>query len=295
MTSRTQHLFNLNARYLQKPMLARVANQPLLRCMFAATAFSAKPLRGTRTMRADKNGVEVQVQTPPSAGSALLIYIHGGGFTIGSSFTHRWLGAWLGEAIGAKVWLPDYRMAPETPYPAAPEDCLAVYKAALAEYAPEQIVIAGDSAGGCLTLTTALRARDAGLPQPAALGLLSPATDLDMASPANTEALARDDDMLLPAAWAHRAIPLYLAGHDPKDPGVSPLYADLSDLPPTLLHVGREELLYSHATRLAAKSPQVTVEPWSDVHHVWQLNVGRTREATDSVTRIGAFLKGHLG
>ncbi|PTX54010.1 acetyl esterase/lipase [Litoreibacter ponti] len=293
MTSTAQKFFNGFARYVQKPVLAYVPHQPTLNRIFEATAaVTIRPMRGCEQRFTFLPDLRIRRMIPNETAKNLLLYFHGGGFTIGSSFTHRWLAARLAAGIDAQAWLPDYRLAPAHPYPAGPDDCLTAYKHALDHYPAERIVVAGDSAGGCLALNLSTRARDAGLPQPAALALLSPATDL--AGGFESRETFRETDMLLPAQWVERAVAMYLDGQDPADPNVSPARADLSQTPPTALHWAEGEMLAGDAEDLAKRLPQVDCQTFKDVPHVWQLDAGWTPEADRSLKMMADYLRKHL-
>jgi acetyl esterase/lipase len=226
-----------------------------------------------------------------AAGKPRLLYLHGGGFIACSARTHRPVTGYLAQR-GFAVFAPDYRLAPEHPFPAAIEDAVTVWRAFAAE---GPAVLAGDSAGGNLALALLLSARDAGLALPRAAALFSPATDF-LGEGASHTANAARDAMFAPEGLA-QLLPVYLAGADPAQPLASPLYADLTGLPPLLLHVGERELLRDDSTRLAERardagvSVDLTVFPV--VPHVWQFAHGFLPEARRSLDRAIAFLKAH--
>ncbi|SFR44066.1 alpha/beta hydrolase [Litoreibacter janthinus] len=292
MISQEQKAFNAFARYVQKPMLAHIHNQRVLNGALTLMAFAIKPLSGTRQAHISLAGIPTRRMTPPQAAGNTLLYIHGGGFTIGASLNYRWLAARIADQIGATAYLPDYRLGDRHPYPAAPEDCLSAYRALLDQGDPATIVLVGDSAGGCLLLNTLTRARDAGLPLPAAIGLFSPVTDLSGSLP--SVKTFRDTDMVLPATWIKRAVNLYLDGHDPRDPQVSPHFADLTGLPPALIQVAEGEILRDDAIALSEKLPKAQLDLWHGVPHGWQLAAGRSPEADEAVARMAAFLNAQL-
>src|SRR5690606_5115440 len=185
-------------------------------------------------------------QTPK--GSATVLYLHGGGFCTGSARTHRSLTTRL-AASGMTVWVPEYRLAPEHPQPAAVEDALACYRALRQQgLGPHQIVVCGDSAGGGLALALALRLRDAGEPMPAGLMLLSPFLDPTLSG--ETIRSASELDPMLNAAWLKQAVHWYAPGF--KGPHL--LDADLHGLPPMLIQVGDLEILESDSSRLHARA-----------------------------------------
>jgi monoterpene epsilon-lactone hydrolase len=235
-------------------------------------------------------GRPVEVLVPRDGDRArAVLYLHGGGFTTGSPTTHRALATHLATASGATVHVLDYRLAPEHPFPAALDDTLAAYRELLSDGAdPRRTVLAGDSAGGWLTLTAAMRLRDAGDPLPAALGLISPWLDLlGTAWPAD-----RTDAMLRPA-WLRRCATDFAAG-DLAAPDFAPLSAELGGLPPMVVHVGSEEILLDDAVRLArtARGAGVPVElrRFDGLWHVAHASAGLVAAATTAVAALGTGL-----
>jgi acetyl esterase/lipase len=227
-----------------------------------------------------------------SAANDLLLYLHGGGYFACSPKTHRAITTSLAQH-GFRVYVPDYRLAPEHVFPAALDDAMAVYRALLADdHLPRRLVIAGDSAGGGLALALMVAARDAGFSLPAAAGLFSPWTDL-AATGASLGANSRRCAMFDPAGISPTAA-MYLGKADPRNPLASPLYADLSGLPPLLIHVGRDEVLLDDSTRLAdrarAAAVKVELQIWPVVPHTWQL-VPRLPEARRSLRQAADFLR----
>lgn len=226
--------------------------------------------------------------------SPVLMYLHGGGYVIGSVSTHRHLLGHLSAAAGVQVLGVDYRLAPEHVYPAALDDALAAYRWLVRQgHSPSRIFIAGDSAGGGLTVATLLALRDAGDELPAAAVLLSPWADLaaegeSIESRADVDPMVQREGLLEMAAH-------YVADGDPKAPLCSPVHADLTGLPPLLVHVGTRETLYSDASRLAANAEkagvEVIFEPWEDMIHVWHFFAPMLPEANEANRRIGEFLK----
>jgi len=223
-----------------------------------------------------------------------VLYLHGGGFTIGSATTHRALATQLAAATGATVHLLDYRRAPEHPFPAALDDALAAWRELAGKADPRHLALAGDSAGGWLALTTALQLRAAGEPLPAVLGLVSPWLDLTGAS--WPEDLS--DPMLRPS-WLRRCAADFAPGRDLTHPELAPLAADLSGLPPMVVHVGSEEILLPDAVRLtvAARAAGVPVElrRWDGLWHVAQASAGMVAASTTAVTALGAGLGARMG
>jgi acetyl esterase/lipase len=185
-----------------------------------------------------------------AASGPVLLYLHGGGFMFPPGNSYRWVLQQLARRIGVTACMPRYRLAPEFPFPAALDDCLAVYSALVSE--GHRVIIAGDSAGGGLAVSLVLCARTRGLALPAALYLMSPFTDL-ACSGESMFGKAAVDPICSPEAVLHRAFH-YLAGLSPTDPVASPFYGDLSGLPPTLIHVGNDEVMLDDSVRFAARA-----------------------------------------
>lgn len=233
-------------------------------------------------------------RAPGAARDRALLYLHGGGYCIGSIATHRQLVAGLSRASGAQVLSLDYRLAPEHPFPAAVEDATAAYRWLLTQNPrPERLAIGGDSAGGGLTLAALLALRDAGTPLPAAGICFSPWTDMtgsggSMHTKAAVDPMVQKDGLLRMAA-------AYLGDTDPTTPLASPLFARLSGLPPLLIQVGTAETLLDDSTRLAARvrdaGGDVTLEKWEEMIHVFQAFAFVLPEAREAIERAGGYLK----
>ena len=232
------------------------------------------------------NGEWMTVENAPSAGT--MLYLHGGAHVACSPRTHRPATSWFAKH-GWRVFAPDYRLAPEHPFPAGLEDCVAAYRGLLsAGVDPKRLVIAGDSAGGNLTLAVALSLRSAGAPLPAALGLFSPVADFTWSGDSSTSNSDRC------AMFAKNILPigakLYLGDHDPRDPLASPVFADYSGMPPMLLHVGEPEILRDDSIRVADRARAAGVETvlkvWPVVPHVWQLLHPFVPEGRASLTEM---------
>src|SRR5436309_3436483 len=231
----------------------------------------------------------------PSPGNSVLLYLHGGGYFGCSAETHRPVTTFF-ALQGFRVFAPDYRLAPENRFPAAVEDAVAFYRGLLsAGYSPQNIVVAGESAGGGLSLSLMLALRAAGVPLPAAAALFSPWTDLaatgeSIRTNANRCAMFSGTDIAPTARY-------YLGDTDPRNPLASPRYADLAGLPPLLIHVGEDEVLRDDATRLAerARAAGVPVELkiWPVVPHVWQLAPHLIPEGRASLREAAEFLRAH--
>jgi acetyl esterase/lipase len=236
------------------------------------------------------------ISVPQSESTRVVLYLHGGGYVIGSRRTHRELAARIAAAARARVLVLEYRLAPEAPFPAAVDDATAAFRWMRAQgIAAASIAIAGDSAGGGLTLATLLALRDAGDALPACAICLSPWTDLE-----GTGASARpgvvDDPMV--GVEGLRAMGRVYAGDALRNPLAAPLYGEFKDLPPLLIQVGTREILLDDATRVAERAKEqgvdVTLEIEAGAPHVWQVFPG-IPESTAAVERIGAFVRERIG
>ncbi len=243
----------------------------------------------------DAGGVPGEwIAAPGASSERTLYYLHGGGYVIGSIHTHRALIARLSAASGARGFAINYRLAPEHPFPAAVEDAVTGYRWLLGQGVdPAGLVIAGDSAGGGLTVATLVALRDAGVPLPAAAVCLSPWTDMEgIGESAKTRAAA---DPMIDGAHLADGAQLYLGDADPRTPLAAPLYADLSGLPPMLIHVGDAEVLLDDSTRLAERATaagvDVTLEVWDHMIHVWQFFAAILPEGQQAIDRIGAWVR----
>jgi epsilon-lactone hydrolase len=227
-----------------------------------------------------------------------ILYFHGGGFRLGSVSSHRELIARIAEASGCRVLAINYRLAPEYCFPAPLEDALAAYDGMLDQgLSPENVAFAGDSAGGNLVLTTMLGLRERGLPLPVAGVLMSPWTDL--AATGETYVSRADADPIHQRPAIAALAKNYLGeGGDPCDPRVSPLYADLADLPPLLIQVGDRETVLADSTMLAdrarAAGVDVELQVWDGMIHVFQMFGRELPEAHQAIASIAEFLKRHL-
>lgn len=226
-------------------------------------------------------------------GYRTILYLHGGGYAIGSPSTHRALVSHLAKAARARVFSAEYRLAPEHPYPAAIDDSVAAYHGLLdSGIAARHIIIAGDSAGGGLTVATLVRLRDEGAPLPAGGVPISPWADLTQ-SGATMTTNAPNDVMVQKDQLDHWA-KLYVGDTDPAHAHISPLFADLAGLPPMLVHVGTEEVLLDDSRRLADQineaGGEVTLEIADGMCHVWHFFAGSVPESETSVAAVGAWI-----
>jgi len=226
----------------------------------------------------------------------VVLYLHGGGYCVGSPLTHRDIAWRLSAASAARVLLLDYRRAPENIFPTAVHDVVAAYRWLLEQgIDPAHLALAGDSAGGGLALAAMVQLRDEGIPQPAAAALLSPWVDLALTG-GSLHSRAGDDPVLTLAQLQEFAR-LYLGENDPREPLASPLYADLTGLPPLLIQAGTAEILLDDAVRLAERAEaagvEVTLDIWPEMIHVWQGFAGFLPEGQTAVTQIGAYIRRH--
>jgi epsilon-lactone hydrolase len=241
-------------------------------------------------------GVPGEQVKGPEPGDAVLLYLHGGGYFGCSAESHRPITVYY-ALHGFRVFAPDYRLAPENPFPAAVDDAVAFYRGLLrAGYPADRMVIAGESAGGGLTLSLMLALRSAGDPLPVAAALFSPWTDLaatgdSIRTNSSRCAMFVGSDVAASAGY-------YLNDTDPRNPLASPLYADLAGLPPLLIHVGADEVLLDDSTRLAerARAAGVSVELkiWPVVPHAWQLAPHLIPEARQSLRESAEFLRSRM-
>ena len=222
-----------------------------------------------------------------------ILYLHGGGYTMGSINTHRAHTARIASASQTPVLLIDYRLAPEDPFPAGLEDAKMAYRWLLGQKKEAgKIVIAGDSAGGGLAVAAVLALRDEGEILPAGLVCISPWADLSMSGETVTTQAENDPMISLKTSVLHAG--RYFAEHDPRNPLISPVFADLKDLPPMLIQVGEYEILKSDSLRLAENGQQagveVTLEEWEGMWHVWHMFGEMMPEAQQAIARIGAYI-----
>ena len=241
------------------------------------------------------NGVKAEWTTTPDADtSKVVLYLHGGGYVIGSLDSHRHLAAEVGRAARCRTLAIDYRLAPEHPFPAAVDDALAAYRFLLASnVSAAGISIAGDSAGGGLVVAVMVAIRDAGLPQPACGWPISPWIDMEaigdsMVGKASTDPTVQKAGILDMAKH-------YLGGADPRSPLAAPLYADLQGLAPLLIQVGTAETLLDDAIRLAqragAADVAVDLQIWPEMIHVWHLYFNELSAGRRAIASGGEFIR----
>jgi epsilon-lactone hydrolase len=242
------------------------------------------------------NGVPAEfLSTPGAARDAAILYLHGGGYVIGSLDSHRHLAAEAGRAAGCLALNLDYRLAPEHPFPAAVEDALAGYRFLMAGgFQPGNIVIAGDSAGGGLVVAAMLAIRDAGLAQPAGGWCLSPWVDMEASGGTMTSRAASDPMVQKPGILDMAK--MYLNGADPRAPLAAPIYGDLQGLAPLLIQVGAAETLLDDALRLAGVAGvadvRVDLQVWPEMVHVWPLFFPELEAGRAAIREAGAWMRG---
>lgn len=252
------------------------------------------PPRGTKFEASNSDGVLGEWATARGHERAALtvLYLHGGGYCVGSPATHRAITGHLAARCGARVFAPDYRLAPEHAFPAAVDDAVASFRGLIAQgIAPHDVVIAGDSAGGGLSVAAALRLRELALPLPRALVLFSPWVDLgldQLPSPPLGE-------VMLTLPWVTQCARAYVARADARHPLVSPVYADLAGLPPTLIQVGTDEILLGDSRRLREQLQStgvaVSYEEFPRRWHVFQANAGVLADADRALDAVARFIR----
>jgi epsilon-lactone hydrolase len=264
---------------------------------FEALAANLPPATGVSRTDAAAGAIRTAWLSGPEASNRSILYLHGGAYVLGSIETHAALAGRLALAAKARCLVPDYRLAPEHPHPAAVNDAADTYRWLLDQGAdPAKTAIAGDSAGGGLTLATLVKLRDEGVPLPAAAVCISPWVDLE-ATGDSIETKAAEDPMVQRdgiLAFSR----LFIGGGDPRDPLAAPLYADLHGLPPVLIQVGSAEILLDDAARISRRLEDsgvpVDLQVWDDMIHVWHFFAGVLDEGQAAIDQIGRFLSRHL-
>ena len=279
-------IIRLTQRYLPLP----VANR-LIKLGLARLKLDDNVIREAVTA----NGVPCEWITPKTSPTdKVLLYLHGGGFVYRLTPPHLKMGGYLAHKMGAHTLMVDYRTGPEHPFPAALDDCVSAYLWLIEQgFLAENIVVAGDSAGGNLTITLLMKLRDTGHALPAAAACLSPVTDL---TPKDEQQKKFKDPLIAPetAKFYHQA---YLGNNDARNPLISPVFGNLEGLPPLLVHAGEEEFLRYDAKRITslaqAAGVDVRLEIYPRMWHVWQINLSLP-EAIQSLDDMADFFKTHL-
>ena len=251
-----------------------------------------------RIEHVDANGVSAEWSVTPHADPAcVILFLHGGGYVSGSLASHRPLATEVGRVCRARTLALEYRLAPEYPFPAAIEDAVAGYRFLLScGIEPRHIAVAGDSAGGGLTLALMVSARDAGLPQPACGWCISPWVDLECLGASMTS--KAEVDPLIQKPYLEELAKAYLNGADPRSALAAPMYANLKGLAPLLIQVGSAETLLDDAVRLAnvagAADVVVTLEIWPDMIHAWPLFHQQLTAGRHAIASAGAFIRSRM-
>jgi len=278
-------------RFLQAHIPLPIASR-LIKQGLARTQLSADFIR--EAVLAD--GVSCEWVIPQNCmQDQVLLYLHGGGFVFGLTPQHLKMVAYLAQKLSMRVLMVDYRLAPDNPYPAALDDCVTAYRWLVKQdISAQNMVVAGDSAGGNLTITMLLKLRDDGYQLPAAAACLSPVTDLttlDHQRPGFK-------DPLLPKKAVKFYNQSYFGHHDAHDPLISPVFGKLDGFPPLLVHAGEDEILREDAIRIVNSAKSVGVDAQLEIYprmwHVWQLNLSLP-QASQSLDNIAHFLRAHLG
>lgn len=252
---------------------------------------------GVTTQETDLNNVACLRVEPDTPNDGNILYLHGGGYISGSPKSHLGITSYIANQTKCVVWSADYRLAPEHPFPGALEDAVACYKALLEKVdSADRIIIAGDSAGGGLSVASMFEARKQELPMPAGLALMSPFSDLTLSgwsheAVGDRDILATPEVLEVMASW-------YSGDEDRANAMVSPCFGDFSGMPPMIIHAGSEEVLLSDSTRLAERAGEarvpVVLKIWPLMPHVFQLHTKLLAEAVASVDEISAWISDRL-
>lgn len=280
-------------RWVVSPLLSPRIPVRIQRELISKAYLTSIPPKGCHFQKLEAEGLPLTRVSYSDEPRGIVLYFHGGGYICGSSRTHRGVTGQLSRSSGAMLIVPDYRLAPEHPFPAALDDAETLYRALLDEgHPPTAISFAGDSAGGGLAVTLAIRLRDKGIPLPASLTLFSPWADLS-----NDHLYSPEKEPLLSRQWIDKAASLYCGGESRSNPLISPVHGDLSGLPPMLIQVGSEEILMNDAQRLADVARRDGVEVRLDIYnslwHVFQVHAGQLDRATEAVNDAGNFIRQH--
>ena len=298
MPSLRSHVFRLVVKYFMSPKFNTSSTvQKQRKFLEAFSKLSILPGKTkVQSIKIGKLDAEwISVDTTPE--DSVILYLHGGAYCIGSLHTHGELVARISKASNIKILQIDYRLAPEHPYPAAVEDAVFAYRWLLKNgFSSNNIVIAGDSAGGGLAIAALVKLCDLGEPLPAAAVCLSPWTDLKLTGESIKTHIYKDP--FIKPAWLQYMANLYIANNDSDLPLISPIYADLNNFPPLLIQVGSDEILLSDSIRLAERARKAgvdtTLEIWDNMWHVWHFFAGKMPEANTALNHIGSFIRKHI-
>ncbi|MGP4843866.1 alpha/beta hydrolase [Marinobacter sp. 1Y8] len=288
-----QRVLRTTMQALVKPILTPALPVSVQRTLIRQAYRASTPPRRTSFSSGSIQGIPYHQVTCNPNGRRAILYLHGGAYIIGSSETHRGITGHIAKATGCALFVPDYRLAPEHPYPAALDDALAMYQHLLAlDYSPEEISVIGDSAGGGLAIALALRLKAEQLPLPSSLVVMSPWVDLT-----HQQLHVPDAEPVLQLRWIQNAAKLYSNGMPLTDPLISPVYGDLAGLPPILIQVGSQEILLNDARRLAEKAKadgvSVTLTEHHKLWHVFQIHAGALAEANHAINAIARHIEEH--
>jgi acetyl esterase/lipase len=257
-----------------------------------------KPITGVRFKTADYRACYAEwVELENAPHDRVVLYFHGGGFIMGNAISHRNIVGNFVKYLGVNALVFDYRLAPEHPAPAAVNDSTAIYSWLLLQgYHPENIVFAGDSAGGGIALATLLKCKDDKMPLPACCAVFSPCTDMTISGESHRTRLKADP--CTPKGANETFLSYYVGDGDPKHPYASPLFGDLSGLPPTIIQVGNNETGRDDSTRFAEKAAlsgsAVQIKVWKDMFHCFPLLAPMFPEATAALNEVCQFIDHHL-
>ncbi len=286
-------------RHAVRPSLGRQRDSLSARVWFERGAWLNARGRPYRTFHEDEfvrdgHAVTALWSSPAAPGAPFILYFHGGGYVMGNPRTHAALGGYLARKAELPCCLPDYRLAPEHPFPAAFDDAVHVWQALMAQgHAPERIALGGDSAGGGLALALLSHLCSTSQPLPGCVFTFSPFTDMTL-SGESVRSNARSE-LLLPFERVEQLRNRVLAGADPADPRISPLFGAFNGAPPVLIQVARTEILRDDSRRMAehlrAEGAEVTLQEWGNLPHVWQFFHGWLPEARKALGDAASFIR----
>ncbi len=279
----------------ENPVVAEGASLEEMRTGMDSMGTMFPSLPDVSSEKEDAGGVPAEWFDATGAdASRVLLYVHGGGYVIGSVDSHRPLLERLAKATGGRVLAINYRLAPENPFPAAVEDAAAAHRWLLKQgVEAKRISLAGDSAGGGLAIATLVSLRDSGDPLPACAVAISPWVDMECTG--ETMETKAGEDPMVQRPVVQELAQTYLQGADPRSPLASPLHADLSGLPPILVQVGSAETLLDDSnrleTRIKAAGGDVTLEVWDEMIHVWHLFAPILDKGQEAIDRMAEFIR----
>ncbi|NNC78308.1 MAG: alpha/beta hydrolase [Woeseiaceae bacterium] len=297
ISKRARFIRAIVAWYLDR-IDARTADVLVTRKRFDKMAGKLRPAKNVEIKSDTVADLPAEWLTPAGAADdSLMLYWHGGAYLMGSCQSHRAMVSHIAKAAGVRALVPEYRLAPEHRFPAALDDAVKLYRQLIADgVKPEKIVVAGDSAGGNLTVAMLLALRHAGDPMPKATVLLSPW--LDLGATGETMVTRKDQDPLFDPAELPHVVERFCDDDKLKNPIVSPVYANVAGLPETLIQVGDDEILLSDSVRFAenirAAGGKVHLDVWPGMWHVWQMFGGLIPEARRGTDKLGKFIREKL-